>query len=180
LVALFAYLFLPALCLTFAGPALPAESIHVVIRFKPGVISFPAQDQGPGYGFEATLADAEIAIPGLRGTLAELGVVSFETIGATWRHVQNPVLNRHGIPVNLVDFTDVYNVTFEGPAADSLLARLRRAPGLSYARIPRPFKVGFPNDPYYESGELWHLNNTGQTYEGEPCTPDLDIDADSA
>jgi hypothetical protein len=82
--------------LTLPGLAIPAESTEVLIRFKPGVVSFPAQDQSPGHGFRATLADAEIAIPGLRGTLAELGLKSFQTIGDTWRHVQNPVLNRHG------------------------------------------------------------------------------------
>jgi hypothetical protein len=80
--------------------------------------------------------------------------------------------------VDLVDFADVYSVTFAGPPPDSLIARLRRAPGLCVARIPRPSEAGFPNDPLY--GEQWHLNNTGQTYDGEPCIPDLDIDADSA
>jgi subtilisin family serine protease len=40
--------------------------------------------------------------------------------------------------------------------------------------------VTSPNDPYYNSGKLWGLNNYGQNYGPGSGTPDADIDAPEA
>jgi subtilisin family serine protease len=53
------------------------------------------------------------------------------------------------------------------------------APAVLYAEPDyRHYPAAIPNDPYF--GELWGLHNTGQTVNGDPGTPDADIDAPEA
>ena len=53
-------------------------------------------------------------------------------------------------------------------------------PAVEYAEPNfRLFPAATPNDPYY-AGNLWGLNNTGQTIAGRAGTPDADIDAPEA
>ena len=67
------------------------------------------------------------------------------------------------------------------PASDraSALAELRRDPRVRFAEPDAVYQVDvLPNDPSF--GQLWGLNNTGQTVKTSPGTPDSDIDAPEA
>jgi subtilisin family serine protease len=67
------------------------------------------------------------------------------------------------------------------PAADraQALAALRRDPRVRFAERDPVYRVDvLPNDPSF--GQLWGLNNTGQSVKTSAGTPDADIDAPEA
>ena len=64
-------------------------------------------------------------------------------------------------------------------AVDSVLAKLRQDKRVRYAEANAVVQIdATPNDPAY--GNLWGLDNGGQTINGWPGTPDADIDAPEA
>ena len=67
------------------------------------------------------------------------------------------------------------------PASDRgpALAELRRDPRVRFAEPDAVYRVDtVPNDPLF--GQLWGLNNTGQTVKASTGTADADIDAPEA
>src|SRR6185503_21074843 len=67
------------------------------------------------------------------------------------------------------------------PASDRAraLAELRRDPRVRFAEPDAVYRVDtLPNDPLF--GQLWGLNNTGQTGKSSTGTADADIDAPEA
>ena len=67
------------------------------------------------------------------------------------------------------------------PAADRrrALAELRRDPRVRFAEPDAVYRIDtLPNDPLF--GQLWGLNNTGQTVKSSTGTADADIDAPEA
>ena len=67
------------------------------------------------------------------------------------------------------------------PASDRgrALAELRRDPRVRFAEPDAVYRVdALPNDPLF--GQLWGLNNTGQSVKTATGTPDADIDAPEA
>lgn len=136
----------------------------LLIRFKPGVVSFPlAIDRGHN-AFRASLANAEFSLPGLRTRLEDVRVADFETVAATWRHLTAAdSLDRFGRRVELVDFTDLYRVSFEGSIdLEATIELLRGVRGVAHVECDRIIGLDFftPNDEYYP--DAWHLHNTGQ------------------
>jgi subtilisin family serine protease len=62
---------------------------------------------------------------------------------------------------------------------DAAIAKLRQDPRVRYAEPNHIVTIdSVPNDPSF--GNTWGLNNTGQTINGSPGTPDADIDAPEA
>ena len=62
---------------------------------------------------------------------------------------------------------------------DAAIAKLRRDPRVRYAEPNHVITIdSVPNDPAFAN--TWGLNNTGQTINGAPGTPDADIDAPEA
>ena len=62
---------------------------------------------------------------------------------------------------------------------DAAIAKLRQNPDVRYAEPNHVITIdSLPNDPSF--GNTWGLNNTGQTINGSPGTPDADIDAPEA
>src|SRR4029079_13529939 len=67
------------------------------------------------------------------------------------------------------------------PASDRglALAELRQDPRVRFAEADAVYRIGTPpNDPLF--GQLWGLNNTGQTVKSSTGTADADIDAPEA
>src|SRR5438046_9851530 len=62
---------------------------------------------------------------------------------------------------------------------DAAIAKLSKDPRVRYAEANHIITIdSLPNDPAF--GPTWGLNNTGQTINGAPGTPDADIDAPEA
>jgi hypothetical protein len=62
---------------------------------------------------------------------------------------------------------------------DAAIAKLQQDPRVRYAEPNYVITIAaLPNDPAF--GNTWGLNNTGQTINGSPGTPDADIDAPEA
>jgi hypothetical protein len=62
---------------------------------------------------------------------------------------------------------------------DAAIAKLQQDPQVRYAEPNYVITIAaLPNDPAF--GNTWGLNNTGQTINGSPGTPDADIDAPEA
>jgi hypothetical protein len=151
---------------------------ELIIRFAPGVISFPEDDLNEPTSFSASLGDADLSLPALQSALAEVGAVSFATVAPNWRHL-TPQRSRdiHGEPVKLIDFADVYRVGLSGAVSvNDAIARLQDEPGIIYAECDRitdffTLPPNFPDDPLY--GQQWHLENSG---DGD-CEEGVDLNA---
>ncbi len=64
-----------------------------------------------------------------------------------------------------------------GTTVEQALAKLRKTKGVVYAEPDYRRQAFFtPSDPSFTPNQ-WHLNNSGQTIEGNPGTVDADIDA---
>src|SRR5690242_18912237 len=62
---------------------------------------------------------------------------------------------------------------------DAAIAKLKQDPRVRYAEPNHVITIdSVPNDPAFNN--TWGLNNTGQTINGSPGTPDADIDAPEA
>ncbi|MEO8698170.1 MAG: S8 family serine peptidase, partial [Acidimicrobiales bacterium] len=69
--------------------------------------------------------------------------------------------------------------TDSGQSIEQAIATLRAQPGVRFAEPNYIYKTSAtPNDP--RTGDLWGLNNTGQTVNGTAGTADADIDAPEA
>ncbi len=168
--------------LTSAGlPAICHADTKVIVRFAPGVISFPGLDRGFGSSFVAGPQDAQYGLVALGGALQEFNIRSFATIAPWFRHLSMPQHDRFGNTVQLVDTANDYLVTFNGNFnLDALLGELNALPGVTIAE-PAPNESFYftPNDPHY--GLQWYLNNSGgafNIYDPTHCGPDSNCVAD--
>ncbi|MBD3336639.1 MAG: S8 family serine peptidase, partial [Candidatus Eisenbacteria bacterium] len=151
----------------------------LLLRFEPGVISFGPEIDDGSHGFTADVEDAEIAVPELRQKLGFLGARRIATIAPSWRYLEDrPTYDSHGNRVELVDFTDIYRVTFSGDYdVGALIDHLRGMDGIAHVEcdeVIRPLSCPEPplSDSYYP--QQWHLNNTGQS---DTCETFYDINA---
>ncbi|MBD3336014.1 MAG: S8 family serine peptidase, partial [Candidatus Eisenbacteria bacterium] len=173
--------------LPVAVSAAPEEGCSpnaLIVRFAPGVVAFPpGMDEGHS-SFTAPLELADIEIQQLDTALFQLGAVSFETIAPFWRHIlPEERYDRHGNRVDLVDFADVYRITFEpglNPGLETAIETLESIEGVVYAECdPVGILYYTPDDPRYPS--QWNLNNTLQNWPSDaPCDSFIDINAPQA
>ncbi len=161
------------------GDEVPSPSVTcaenvLIVKFAPWVISFPQDEAGDPQYFEAPLADAVIALPGLRASLEQAGAESCATIAVPWRHL-TPERSRdiHGNPVALRDFADIYRVTLSGAVSlDDAISILMGQPGIIHAVCDAKLPLLCSYDPqlphcdsplaldeYYP--DQWHLCNDG-------------------
>ncbi|QIN80182.1 S8 family serine peptidase [Rubrobacter marinus] len=78
--------------------------------------------------------------------------------------------------VETLDLVDAEVAEVEGQPVEQAVRDLERRPDVEYAEpdhILSPF--GYADEPRF--GELWGLNNTGQSIEGSPGSPDFDTNA---
>jgi hypothetical protein len=68
-------------------------------------------------------------------------------------------------------------VAREGADPEAVAARLERDPNVDYGEVNHVYQPAAnpPDDPRFD--ELWGLHNTGQTIEGWPGTPGVDVGA---
>jgi hypothetical protein len=160
------------------APLLPGTYAEdaVIIRFAPGVISFPQDREVDPQYFRAPLPDAMITLPTLRARLEELGVDSLATFAPSWRHLDaNPAasLDLHGNRVDLVDFTDVYLAGLNGLAsASEVIAGLWHRSGIVYVEADiKLYPHSCPQEPYPDDdlyADQWYLNNTDENCDEDP------------
>lgn len=153
----------------------------LLIRFDRGVVSFPDEiDYGHDH-FTLPIEDATFEYPELELGLLAVGVETFETIAPNWRHITDDELfDRHGNPIELVDFTDVYRVVLDHPPRlHDLIEHVEALPGVAYVECDRLFRMYYdPNDSLYS--EQWHLNSGGQVVDEATCDSFYDINAPEA
>ncbi|MBD3336101.1 MAG: S8 family serine peptidase [Candidatus Eisenbacteria bacterium] len=153
----------------------------VLIRFEPGVVSFPPEYDYGHNSFELPLEDAHFTVPELEPVFLDLHVETFETVAPGWRHLTpEDMYDRHGNPIDLIDFTDVYRVKLDPSAVqdpEAIIVALKNRPGVAYVGCDQ--LVHLFSDPFYV--DQWHLNNTGQVWPNAgPCDPMIDINAPEA
>jgi subtilisin family serine protease len=74
---------------------------------------------------------------------------------------------------------NMYHMRSNNMNTQALLKMMSNAPGVKYVEPNYIYRTQLtPNDPQF--GQLWGLNNTGQTVGGQPGTQDSDIDAPEA
>ncbi len=159
------------------GPHLPDA---LLIRFAPGIVSFSEDDRDSRPFFIAQFDNAVFSDSTLRGLLSSFGTESFETVAPEWRYIAGTQqYDLQGLPVTLIDFTDVYRVQLDGrTSADSVIAALDGNEGIVYAESVPAVHLYFPSDPYFT--DEWYLNNTGQVWNGAPCDPYYDMNMPEA
>lgn len=182
------------ICLPFAlwldGPVNTAKadegmqhcaSSALLIRFEPGAVSFSAVIDHEHDYFSLPIEQAEFAYRELRAGLLSAGVETFETVAEHWRHLdEEDFYDRFGESIDLVDFADVYRITFSGALdVESAIESIQDLPGVTYVECDPLMEFYYtPNDPYF--ADQWHLDNTGQVVQGDTCHTFYDINAPEA
>jgi subtilisin family serine protease len=142
-----------------------AHGTTITIRFEPDVLSFPTLDGGHAFPFVASMEDA---VPGrgygpLLNLLREYGAQTFRPIAPHFRHLTNPIYDRLGNEIELIDMTDDYVVTLAHQTndVDQICQWLSGLPGIKVAEPVLPGEYFYvPNDEYFDL--QWYLANTGQ------------------
>jgi hypothetical protein len=179
-----------------AAPAVWAQADYVpdevIVRFAPGAVNFP--DDLPD---TSPIDQIDFGDPGFQDVLVGEGVVSFTTLCAEWRNIEDePQVDLWGDEIELVPFTDVYVLKLSAPAdVRELISRLEEFDEVIHAEPNLMFEYagsasrsledcptpGDPNDQYFPQTETfigqWGLVNPGIHPD---AADDVDVDGDSA
>jgi len=160
-----------AICVAAPGNGL-ASGRHVLAMFRPGALVLP------GGSNRAPTAQVAITSSGIDSAFAEFEVDSVAKAFPNFQLADTLGTARTGEIVRLVDRSRIYTLVLqEGGDPEGLCQALAAEPEVVYAEPDG--SIDFctaPNDPYYQNGDQWNLNNLGQN----GGLADADIDAPEA
>jgi len=147
--------------------------LEVIVMFEPGIVTVPKSET------EATVNEVQIKSSQIKTAFLKHNVQFVSKAFPRFSPADTLGISRTGEQVRLAGLSNIFVLRTPDTATVKVLVNaIKKLPGVVYAEpnFHNYRAHGFPNDPHYENGDQWGLNNYGQN----GGTNDADIDAPEA